>query len=82
MNLNSLPNELQQWYDPEYCLSKVKQDPYAIRFIHNPSIEIQLEAIKQDPNSIQYIHNPSENVQLQAIKQDPNAIKYSIINNS
>ncbi|AOY74695.1 HNH endonuclease [Clostridium formicaceticum] len=48
----------------------------AIKFIQNPSEEIQLEAIKNNWEAIQYIRKPSEEVQLKAVRKNWQAIKY------
>ena len=45
-------------------LEKVQQNGYAIRFIKNPSMEIQLAAVQQDWRVIQFIKKPSEEIQL------------------
>ena len=45
-------------------LEKVRQDGYAISYIENPSMEVQLEAVRQNWHAIQYIKNPSEEMQL------------------
>ena len=57
-------------------LEKVRNDPYVIRHIKNPSLEVQLAAVRQDGYAIMYIKNPSEKVQIVAIMQNPDAIKY------
>ena len=54
----------------------VEKDPFSIRYIKNPSEDVQLAAVKQDVDVIEYIQNPSEKVQLAAIKQGFWAIKY------
>jgi len=51
-----------------------------IKFIQNPSENVQLEAVKKYGYAIKYIIEkgivPSEDVQLTAVKQDGNAIQY------
>ena len=46
----------------EAQLEAVKQNGFAIEYIHNPSEDVQLEAVKKDGRAIKYIHNPSEEV--------------------
>ena len=54
-------------------LEKVQQDGYAIEFIENPSMEVQLAAVQQNGRAIQCIENPSEEVQLiAALSKDYN----------
>lgn len=57
----------------------IKDDPYSIQFIVNPSEQLQLYAIKLDPYSIRHINKPSELVQLAAINKNVYLIEY--INN-
>jgi hypothetical protein len=54
----------------------VSYDGTAIRFIENPSEEIQLAAIKENGLAIRYIQNPSEEVQLVAVKKYGTTIQY------
>jgi NRPS condensation-like uncharacterized protein len=66
-------------FDPdneEDCLNAVKKNGYYIKWIKNPSEEMQLAAVKQWPYFVEYINNPSEKVQLEAVKQNPSSIKY------
>src|SRR5690554_356835 len=48
-------------------LELVKQDCTIIKFIKEPSEEIQLAAVNQNGFAIQYITDPSEEVQLEAV---------------
>jgi hypothetical protein len=56
-------------------LAAVKQNPFAIRGIDNPSPEVQLAAVNQNANAIMNIDNPTPEVQLAAVKQNPFAIR-------
>lgn len=53
-------------------LSAVQNDTFgdAIKYIENPSEEVQLAAVHKNANAIKYIKNPSEEVQLVAVTQD------------
>ena len=57
-------------------LEAVKKHGYNIRFIDNPSEEVQLAAVKEDGGSVQFIKNPLEEVKLEAVKEDGYAIQY------
>lgn len=57
-------------------LSAVNKVPLAIKFIKDPSEEVQLEAVRQNGRVIQLIKNPSKEVQLEAVKHDGYAIQY------
>lgn len=60
----------------EKQLELIKNKPFAIDYIKNPSEDLQLEAVKQNGYAIEYINNPSERVQIEAIKQYPFNIEY------
>ena len=53
-------------------LEAVRENGYNIRFITNPSEELQLEAVKQHYKLIKFIENPSKEVQLAAIDSHHN----------
>lgn len=57
----------------------VKLSGTQIKYIDNPSEELQLEAIKNNVRNLQYIDNPTKKVQLEAVKRNPLYIQY--INN-
>jgi urease gamma subunit len=57
-------------------LEAVKQNGFAIQYIHNPDKEIQLEAVKENGHVLIYIYNPDKDVQLEAVKEDGQAIQY------
>ena len=67
---------LYKYKTEEEQLAAVRQNGYAIQFIHNPSEAIQLEAIKQNGYALEYNHNPSEKLQLEAVKQKGYAIQF------
>jgi hypothetical protein len=54
----------------------IKIDPFAFRFIKNPTKNVQLTAVNQNGTTIQYIENPDKEVQLEAIKKNIDSIKY------
>lgn len=54
----------------------IKEDPYEIRYIKNPSEEVQLIAVKGYGQAIEDIKDPSEIVQLEAVKKYSFAINY------
>ena len=47
----------------------VRKDGITIKYINNPSEEVQLEAVKENGYAIEQIHNPSDKVLQEAIKQ-------------
>lgn len=59
----------------EKQIESVKEYPFSIKYMNNPSENILLEAVRRFPNVIQYINNPSERVQLEAIKYNSFAIE-------
>ena len=68
--------DLLKWYDEEYCLKAIEQDPLNLQYIENQTEEICLEAVKQNPWVLQYIENQTEKICLEAIKQNKNAIDF------
>jgi hypothetical protein len=50
------------------------QDPTLLRFIKNPTKEMQIECLKKDGTVIQYIRNPSEELQKVAVENNPEAL--------
>lgn len=56
-------------------IKMVEQDPFAIKYIDNPSEKVQLTVIEQKPHNIIYIKNPSERVQLAAVRNDSSSIE-------
>ena len=79
MNKEKLQNILTKIgeVNPEYTLEKqVYNFGELIRFIDNPSEEVQLAAVKENPHSIKYIKNPSQEVQLAAVEKNPYSIRY------
>ena len=54
----------------------IQYNPHLIKFIDNPSEELQLMAVGKDTHLIQYIDNQSEEVQLRAVEKDPRSIEY------
>ena len=59
---NSYEYELYSINNEENQLKIVKQNPYAIKFMNNPTEKVQLEAIKQDDINILNINNPTDKV--------------------
>ena len=52
------------------------QSGWAIRYITNPSEELQLRAVETQYDALQYIANPSERVQMAAVKSNYLALRY------
>jgi hypothetical protein len=72
-----LNGEYKIWYNNGKLIHhKLYKNGKLIKFIDNPSEEVQLAAVKKLGSSIQYIQNPSEKVQLAVIEQDPYSIRF------
>ena len=54
----------------------LSNDGAAIKYIKDPTEEMQLEAVKEEPFAILYIKEPSEEVQLEAVKREYLAIDF------
>lgn len=63
------------FYGEEIGQLVVKQNGYLIRFIENPSIEVQKLAVKSDEYNIKYIKNPSMELQILAVTKNYNVLK-------
>lgn len=57
-------------------LALVKEHPFAIRHIRNPSVKLKFEAVRQSLFALKYIENPPEDLQLAAIEKNPHALEY------
>ena len=66
----------EEWQTEENLLKILKIDGRVIRFIKNPTLEMQLEVVKQDGLAIQYIKRPTPEIQLAAVKQNGCAIQF------
>ena len=63
--------------NPKYELeniSKTKIIPELLKFIDNPSEELQLDVINENPRYIRYIKNSTEKIQLMVAEKDPLSI--------
>lgn len=60
----------------QILLKRIKRSPNYIKFINNPSKELQIQAVKEIGYSIKYIKNPSIEIQKTAITQNPYCIEY------
>ena len=67
MNIREMMKDSKEIVGEQEQLKAVKEEGYAIQFIHNPSEAVQIEAVKQNGNTIQFIHNPSESVQMETV---------------
>ena len=53
---------LDKYFTDEVQLNMVKQSPYVIQYIKNPSEAVQLEAVQKNDWAIEYIKNPTQKV--------------------
>jgi len=71
------PKVWELLYDYEYIEDLIENGtPEAIRFVLNPSEELQMAVVEDDPDYLAYIHNPTEDVQLEAIESYIYAFQY------
>jgi hypothetical protein len=54
----------------------VQENGYTIRYIKEPSVEVQKLAVEEDAYAIKYIKKPSDEVQKLAVKQDGCTLRY------
>jgi len=69
----------EEWQTEENLLKILKIDGWAIQYIKNPTLKMQLEAVKQNGYAIQFIESPPPEVQLEAVKRNGWAIQYIIL---
>jgi len=62
--------------DDETLIGYVKENPDNIKYIKNPSQEVQLAALRRKPQIIQFIAFPSEKFQLYVVRLSPGYIRY------
>ena len=60
----------------EELIRIVKNDPFYIKSIENPSEKVQLEALKNYVFAIKCIKNPTEEIQLKSVQQHGSSIFY------
>ena len=72
---DNLPKQLIQKFQSQF-IKNISINPLWIKYIINPSEEIQLEAVKDDGFAMNYIKNPSKKVQMEAVKHDGYIICY------
>ena len=60
----------------EEKLNRINSNPSLIKYVNNPSIELQIAAVKSDPTLISIIEDPDEKVQLIVYKKDPACLEY------
>jgi len=63
-------------YEWEDALRRVKQNWYALQYIHNQTEEICIEAVKQDWDALKYVHNQTEAICIEAVRQNQSALQY------
>ena len=57
-------------------MTAVKQDGYALEYVHNQTEAICLAAVKQNVYALRYVHNKTEAICLAAVRQDASALQY------
>ena len=60
----------------EEALEAVKEDGFALRYVHNQTPEICLEAVKKYGFALQYVHNQTPEICLAAVKRDGHTLQY------
>ena len=60
----------------EEAMKAVKQNGFALRYVHDQTEAICLEAVKQNGDALQYVHDQTEAICLEAVKQDGDALQY------
>jgi hypothetical protein len=65
------PEELET-----YNIKMISGEPSTIKYIKNPSEQLQISAVRNNGHLIEFIKNPSEEVQLASVKNNGYSIEY------
>jgi hypothetical protein len=71
MNIELLPENLQKWYDPDYCLEQIKKDEWNLAYVKRQTESLCIEAVKENCYLLQYVKDQTESVCLAAIENSP-----------
>lgn len=61
---------LSIWSQIDYCLNAVKLNGLCLKYINQPTLEMQLIAVRQNGFSLMYISEPTDFMYLEALKQN------------
>ena len=56
--------------DKKVAMKAVKQNGYALKFVHTQTEAICLAAVKQNGCALQFVHNQTEDICLAAVERD------------
>ena len=65
-----------KYFTQQESLEAVKQNRYALQFVHEQTEAICLEAVKQNGYALQFVHEQTEAICLEAVKQDGDALQF------
>ena len=68
--------DLEVWKDPAYCLTAVKNNNYAFKYVKEQTEEINLAAVKKDGRVLKYVLEQTEKINLAAVKTNGYALEY------
>ena len=60
----------------KFIISALQCNGDIIRYVVNPTTEMQMMSIEKNPKNIMYIENPAETVQLSVVERNANNIQY------
>ncbi len=67
---------IEDWNDPEFCLLKVRENPFNLEFVINQTPEICLQAVKEDGYALEYVKEQTPEICLAAVKIDGQALRF------
>ncbi len=81
MSLEELKNKKKKmigfdYENPESCMEAVKQNGYAVKYVHTQTQELCMEAIKQNGYVLRYVRNQTQELCMEAVKQNGCALQY------
>lgn len=60
----------------ELCMTAVKQNGWALRYVEEQTPEICLEAVKKNGLALKYVEDRTTEICMEAVKQNKDALKY------
>jgi hypothetical protein len=71
LNVQTVKDIFSIWPESQKLLEEAtKENAYIVKYMENPSEELQLDLARRFPQVIGYLKNPSEKVKMQAVSED------------
>jgi hypothetical protein len=67
--------DLDEWSDPEFCVSSIKQNPMLLRYIKNQTDELCLSAVTMHGDALYFVKNKTDKICMTAVKNKGSLLK-------